>query len=177
MSIIALLRRVIRPNVSGLTLYVEHLSEALARRGHAVTVLTHRHEASLPARAEENGVRVVRAAVAARIGKALVSPAILASAVAELSHTDVAHLHAPSRHLTPSILEPLERAKVPVVMTLHDFKPWCTNRILFAKGEPCERCRGGRHWRATATGCVQGSRLKSVVGTLEAVAHRRADAE
>ena len=32
-----------RPNVSGLTLYVEHLAEGLANRGHAVSVLTHRH--------------------------------------------------------------------------------------------------------------------------------------
>ncbi len=84
---------------------------------------------------------------------------------------DVAHLHAPSRHLTPAILEPLERAGVPVVMTLHDFKPWCTNRILFARGDTCERCRGGRHWRAVTTGCVQGSRLKSAVGALEAYLH------
>jgi glycosyltransferase involved in cell wall biosynthesis len=84
---------------------------------------------------------------------------------------EVAHVHAPSRHLTPSILAPLSRAGVPVVMTLHDFKPWCTNRILFARGEPCERCRGGRHWRALATGCVQGSRLKSAVGMLEAYRH------
>ena len=84
---------------------------------------------------------------------------------------DVAHLHAPSRYLTPSILRPLEREGIPVVMTLHDFKPWCTNRILFAHGVPCERCRGGRHWHAAATGCVQGSRLKSLVGTVEAYAH------
>jgi glycosyltransferase involved in cell wall biosynthesis len=84
---------------------------------------------------------------------------------------EVAHLHAPSRYLTPSILRPLERAGVPVVMTLHDFKPWCTNRILFAHGAPCERCRGGRHWRSLATGCVQDSRLKSAVGVVEAYAH------
>lgn len=89
---------------------------------------------------------------------------------------DVAHLHAPSRHLTPSILEPLERAGIPVVMTLHDFKPWCTNRILFANGATCERCRGGRHWRAATTGCVQGSRLKSAVGSLEAYLHDSRDA-
>jgi glycosyltransferase involved in cell wall biosynthesis len=89
----------------------------------------------------------------------------------EESRPDIAHLHAPSRYLTPSILRPLERAGVPVVMTLHDFKPWCTNRILFAHGAPCERCRGGRHWRALATGCVQGSRLKSAVGAVEAYAH------
>ena len=84
---------------------------------------------------------------------------------------DVAHLHAPSRYLTPAILRPLERAGVPAVMTLHDFKPWCTNRLLFAHGAPCERCRGGRHWHAAATGCVQGSRAKSAVATVEAYLH------
>lgn len=84
---------------------------------------------------------------------------------------DVAHLHAPSRYLTPSILEPLERAGVPVVMTLHDFKPWCTNRLLLAHGEYCERCRGGAHWHAVTTACVQDSRLKSLVGAVEAYVH------
>jgi len=84
---------------------------------------------------------------------------------------DVAHLHAPSRHLTPSILGPLARAGVPVVMTLHDFKPWCTNRILYAHGEVCERCRGGTHWHAFTTACVQGSRAKSAVGAVEAYLH------
>ena len=84
---------------------------------------------------------------------------------------EVAHLHAPSRHLTPSILRPLERVGVPVVMTLHDFKPWCTNRILYAHGAVCERCRGGAHWHAVTTACVQGSRAKSAVGAIEAYLH------
>ncbi|MFN8589125.1 MAG: glycosyltransferase [Candidatus Eisenbacteria bacterium] len=94
----------------------------------------------------------------------------LAALVAE-HRPDVAHLHAPSRHLTPSIFAPLQRAGVPVVMTLHDFKPWCTNRLLYAHGEICERCRGGHHWRAVATGCVQGSRAKSAVAAFEAYLH------
>ena len=85
---------------------------------------------------------------------------------------EIAHLHAPSRYLTPSILRPLERARVPTVMTLHDFKPWCTNRILFAHGRPCERCKGGTHWHALATGCVQDSHAKSAVGMVEAYAHQ-----
>ena len=84
---------------------------------------------------------------------------------------EIAHVHAPSRYLTPSVLRPLERAGVPVVMTLHDYKPWCTNRTLFAHGAPCERCRGGTHWHALATGCVQGSRLKSAVAAAEAYLH------
>ncbi len=84
---------------------------------------------------------------------------------------EVAHVHAPSRYLTPSVLRPLERARVPLVMTLHDYKPWCTNRILFARGAPCERCRGGTHWHALTTGCVQGSHLKSAVAMAEAYLH------
>lgn len=84
---------------------------------------------------------------------------------------DIAHVHAPSRYLTPSVLRPLEAAAVPLVMTLHDFKPWCTNRVMFARGAPCERCRGGAHWNAFATGCVQNSRLKSAVGAFEAYVH------
>jgi glycosyltransferase involved in cell wall biosynthesis len=99
-----------------------------------------------------------------------------AEAVVREFRPEIAHLHAPSRYLTPSILRPLERAGVPVVMTLHDFKPWCTNRILFAHGAPCERCRGGRHWRSLATGCVQDSRLKSAVGMVEAYVHDLAGA-
>jgi len=85
----------------------------------------------------------------------------------------VAHVHAPSRYLTPSVIAELDRARVPTVMTLHDFKPWCTNRVLFARGEPCERCRGGHHWHAITTGCVQRSRLKSLVGAVEAYTHDR----
>ena len=84
---------------------------------------------------------------------------------------DIAHVHAPSRYLTPAFLRPLERAGVPIVMTLHDFKPWCTNRIMFARGAPCERCRGGQHWHALTTGCVQDSRAKSAVAMIEAYAH------
>src|SRR5438552_7820856 len=85
---------------------------------------------------------------------------------------EIAHLHAPSRYLTPSILRPLERARIPTVMTLHDFKPWCTNRILFAHGVPCERCKGGGHWHALATGCVQESRARSAIGMIEAYTHQ-----
>ena len=80
---------------------------------------------------------------------------------------DVAHFHAPSRHLTPSVFEPLVRANVPVVMTLHDFKPWCTNRILFAKGDLCERCRGGAHWHAAAVGCLAQPPVEPLHGLVE----------
>ncbi len=86
---------------------------------------------------------------------------------------DIAHVHAPSRYLTPSVIAELARTGIPTVMTLHDFKPWCTNRLLFAHGQLCERCRGGQHWHAVTTGCVQHSHLKSAVGAFEAYDHDR----
>jgi len=111
------------PNYSGLTLYAAALAEGLAARGHQVAVLTHRHRPELPAESEENGVRVLRASVVARFGKALVSPSLLARAVAEVPRSDVLHLHAP---LVPAV--PLASlaatARVPTVVTFHcDLQP------------------------------------------------------
>ena len=112
-----------RPNVSGLTLYVEHLAEGLAARGHDVSVLTHRHLPELPAEERENGVRVLRAWVAGRIGKALVSPAILARAVSEIPRCDLLHVHAPLVNAVAfSALAATFR--VPLVVTYHcDLQP------------------------------------------------------
>ena len=44
-----------RPHVSGLTIYAERLARGLARRGHAVTVLTSRFAPWLPARERWTG--------------------------------------------------------------------------------------------------------------------------
>jgi glycosyltransferase involved in cell wall biosynthesis len=107
-----------RPHVSGLTLYVEHLAEGLARRGHEVRVLAHRHLPELPLESEENGVRVVRAPVAARVGKALVSPAILARALREIPRSDVLHLHAPLVTAVPLAFLG-STLRVPIVVTFH----------------------------------------------------------
>ena len=68
-----------RPNVSGLTIYVEHLSEALARRGpHGQRPDATATSPSSPSRATRTASAIVRAPVLARVGKALVAPAILA---------------------------------------------------------------------------------------------------
>jgi glycosyltransferase involved in cell wall biosynthesis len=90
----------------------------MARRGHAVSVLTNRHAPELPRESVENGVRVVRAPVLARVGKALVAPAIVARALAELPRSDVLHLHSPAANAIPiSFLAGVLR--VPIVITYH----------------------------------------------------------
>ena len=112
-----------RPNISGLSLYVERLSGALAERGHAVTVLTHRHLPGLPAEEWEGRVRVLREPVLARIGKALVSPALLRTAAREVSRTDVFHLHVPLVGAVPLAFLS-QHAGVPFLVTYHcDLRP------------------------------------------------------
>jgi glycosyltransferase involved in cell wall biosynthesis len=112
-----------RPNVSGLSLYVEHLSRELSARGHDVTVLTHRHLPGLPAEERQGNVRVLRERVLARLGKALVSPALLRAAAREISRTDVFHLHAPLVGAVPLAFLS-QHAGVPFLVTYHcDLRP------------------------------------------------------
>ena len=112
-----------RPNYSGLTLVAEQLAAGLARRGHTVSVLTHQHLPELPFESEEDGVRVIRATVAGRLGKALVSPAILARALREVPRSDVLHLHVPLVNAVPLAFI-ASTLRVPIVVTYHcDLQP------------------------------------------------------
>lgn len=84
-----------RPHTSGLTIYVERLARALARRGHEVTVLTSRFDRALPRREVDGGVTVVRAPVAARVSKGVLMPTFGLLATSLVRRHDVVHLHLP----------------------------------------------------------------------------------
>ncbi|MBM4424028.1 MAG: glycosyltransferase family 4 protein [Chloroflexi bacterium] len=84
-----------RPHVSGLTIYVERLSRALARRGHDVTVLTSHYEPSLPYEEMMDGVRVIRAPVIARVSRGVIMPTLSFLATKFVWQNDVLSLHLP----------------------------------------------------------------------------------
>lgn len=84
---------------------------------------------------------------------------------------DVAHLHLIYHHLSPSVLVALKEAKIPVVMTIHDWKAICPNYSLFTEGAPCERCRGGHYIQCAKHRCVHQSASQSYWATLEAYIH------
>ncbi len=83
------------PHVSGLTIYVERLSQALVRQGHEVTVLTAQYDDSLPREEMMHGVRVIRVPVAFRISKGVIMPSIGFHATKWTRWADVVHLHLP----------------------------------------------------------------------------------
>ncbi|MGQ9521943.1 MAG: glycosyltransferase family 4 protein [Anaerolineae bacterium] len=84
-----------RPHTSGLTIYAERLAKGLARRGHAVTVLTSRYDRSLPPTEEREGVRVVRVPVAFRVSKGVIMPTFGLIATRLVRSHDVVSLHLP----------------------------------------------------------------------------------
>ncbi|MEP9410023.1 MAG: glycosyltransferase family 4 protein [Candidatus Brocadia sp.] len=84
---------------------------------------------------------------------------------------DIAHLHNIYHHISPSILHVLKKRRVPVIMTLHDYKMVCASYHLQSHGKPCEACYGGRYFMAISGRCVKGSLVKSVLNTLEMYLH------
>ena len=84
-----------RPHTSGLTIYVERLSKALACRGHQVTVLTSHFDHRLPLEEQSDGVRVVRAPVMLRISKGVIMPTFGWLATRLVLEHDIIHLHLP----------------------------------------------------------------------------------
>jgi len=85
---------------------------------------------------------------------------------------DVAHLHNIYHQLSPSILRPLRKHRIPTVLKLADYKLICPNYLLMTRNGVCERCKGHKYYQAVLQGCVKNSRVKSALCAIEAYAHR-----
>jgi len=84
-----------RPHVSGLTIYAERLARGLARRGHAVTVLTARFAPTLPAHETVDGVEIERVPILSKVSKGVVMPRFPFYAAAAIGGCDVINVHMP----------------------------------------------------------------------------------
>jgi len=85
---------------------------------------------------------------------------------------DVAHVHHVFEGLTLSVVDVLLARRVPVVMTLHDYKPVCPNYRLYTGGRPCQRCLGGGYWNVVRHGCLEGSAWRGLAAAVDAYRRR-----
>lgn len=85
---------------------------------------------------------------------------------------DLAHIHNIYHHISPSILSAIKDNKIPIVMTLHDYKLICANYSLFDGRMVCECCKGHKHHNAVMRRCFKGSLLYSLLVSLEMQFHR-----
>lgn len=123
-----------RPHVSGLTIYVERLSRALAARGHTVTVLTARYDPRLPREETAHGVNIVRVPVIARISKGVIMPEIGLRASLLVPRHDALSLHLPQEDAAGIALRGRLSGR-PVVTTYHSdliLPPSALNRAVNA---------------------------------------------
>jgi glycosyltransferase involved in cell wall biosynthesis len=93
------------------------------------------------------------------------------STLIQQERPDIAHLHNIHHQISPSILPLLKKNKIPVVMTLHDYKLICPVYTLFREGKICEDCRGKKYFHCTLNRCTKGSFAKSLLNSVEMYLH------
>jgi glycosyltransferase involved in cell wall biosynthesis len=74
---------------------------------------------------------------------------------------DVIHSHNTLPLISPSLYWIAERAQLPVVQTLHNFRFFCLNGFFLREGKICEDCLGHLPLRGVAHACYRDSRAAS----------------
>lgn len=80
---------------------------------------------------------------------------------------DIVHAHNIYGRLTSAIVDSAKVKKIPVVMTLHDYKLICPSYLMLLNGLPCERCKGRKFYNSLFTLCHKNNFLASATYTIE----------
>ena len=138
------------PYVSGLTNVARDVAVGLVERGHRVRVIAGQHDPALPLSEELDGVRVDRVPVVARLGKGIVSPALVPRVLQATRTAALTHLHLPMPEAGPLAM----RAHSPLVVTYHcdvSLPPGLVNRAQGAVMDASSRAALRRADRVVVT--------------------------
>jgi len=81
----------------------------------------------------------------------------------------IADVHNLYYQLSPSVLAPLHKAGIPIVHHLHDYAMYCVNGVCEKNGTVCERCKGGKYYRAVINRCYHNSYSQSFIGAISKI--------
>lgn len=94
-------------------------------------------------------------------------------AIVDETQPDLAHIHGVYHHLSPSVLFSLQRKKIPVIFTLHEYKILCPDYLfLDGQGNVCELCAGKHFWHPVIKKCFRNSLPASLLVSVESYVHR-----
>lgn len=79
---------------------------------------------------------------------------------------DVAHVHNTWFAASPSVTRAITRERVPVVMTLHNYRATCIAATLTRDGTVCELCVGNAGWAGIRYRCYRESLAGSLAATV-----------
>ena len=94
------------------------------------------------------------------------------TALIKKAKPDIAHLHNIRFQLTPAIIKVLNKSKIPVVWTMHDYQLICPNYLLFTQNKVCERCKKYKYYNCFKYNCLKNSRPMSFLAMLEMYLHK-----
>jgi glycosyltransferase involved in cell wall biosynthesis len=83
------------------------------------------------------------------------------SRLAEDTQPTVVHIHSLFPTLSPAVIRECSKRRLPVVMTLHNFRLACLPATFLRDGRICEDCLGHIPWRGVVHGCYRQSRAAS----------------
>ncbi len=86
---------------------------------------------------------------------------------------DIVHLHNIYHHISPSILSEIKKRRIPIVMTLHDYKLFSPNYTMFHHGSIHEEDAQGWYLSCIKNKCVKDSRVQSILATTEMIFHHK----
>ena len=162
--------------VSGADVYFFALSQLLEANGHDVVPFTARHDDDYPSpyrdhfppapNYENPGLGDAVRHVYSRKARANLRTLL------QEAKPDLAHLNLYYGKLTPSILGPLRSLNIPIVQTMHDYKPVCPVFTLVSGDSICQACQGHAFWKAAAKSCNRGSRVRSIGSAVESYVSR-----
>lgn len=85
---------------------------------------------------------------------------------------DVVHVHNTFAKISPAIYWEANRAGVPIVQTLHNFRLLCPQAMFLRDAKVCEDCLGKLPWRGALRGCYRDSVAQSTVLASMVTVHR-----
>src|SRR5262249_6896235 len=85
---------------------------------------------------------------------------------------NIVHVHNEFPLLSPSIFWAANRAGIPIVQTMHNYRLACANAILLRDERPCEDCVGRFPWPAVRHRCYGPSLLRTAAVTGKNVIHK-----
>lgn len=179
---ILMVNKFLYPN-GGSETYIFKLGEQLQKKGHEVQYFGMEHAGRIVG----NRLECYTSDMdfhAGGVGKLLYPFRIIYSGeakrkmrrVLEDFRPDVVHLNNINFQLTPSIIyavrafEKKRGKRIKIVYTAHDYQWVCPNHMMRipATGQICFACRGGDFKQCSKNRCIHDSRVKSLLGTIEA---------
>lgn len=184
---ILIVNKFLHPN-GGSETYIFKLGEQLQRMGHQVQYFGMEHEGRIVGNTAQSYTADMDFH-AGGLGKLLYPFRIIYSGeakrkmrlVLEDFQPDVVHLNNINFQLTPSVIYAVRSYEkkcgrhIKIVYTAHDYQWVCPNHMMRipATGEICFACRGGDYKQCSRNRCIHDSRIKSLLGTIEAEYYAR----